>query len=83
MTNKPTTHNGWVDAQAVADHFGVSTWTVGLWRREGRIPSCKIGYRTVRYDLAAVARALATGTKKVSGRKARKPTPRRTTKRGA
>lgn len=42
----------------VADALGVSSKTVGIWTREGRIPSIRITRRAIRYRMSDVLRAL-------------------------
>jgi hypothetical protein len=36
----------------------VTVASIGLWRRAGKIPYVKLGYRTLRYDLDKVLAAL-------------------------
>lgn len=47
-------------AEQVASHYNLpSAHTVNLLRKKRKIPCFKIGYRTIRYDLAAVGVALS------------------------
>lgn len=49
-----------VTKEELCAHFNLpSVRTVGRLRRARKIPGVKMGYRTFRYDIAAVARALA------------------------
>ena len=48
-----------VDAQTVADRFGVKVVTVLAWTRQGRIPCIRPTQTTVRYSRAKVERALS------------------------
>jgi excisionase family DNA binding protein len=47
-----------VDKRTVAQFLGLSVRTVEKWTRERRIPCFRTGYRTVRYRLADIARAM-------------------------
>ena len=50
-----------VDAEAVAKHFGVAIPTINRWVREGRIPCVRASRRIVRFRLAEVEDALRQG----------------------
>lgn len=55
----PPTHSAeLVDADAVADHFGVSIEAVRRWARTGLIPSFRANQRIVRFRLSEVEAAL-------------------------
>jgi len=47
-----------VKAEVVGEHVGKSAETVLAWARSGRIPSIRLGRRTVLFCLDSVERAL-------------------------
>ncbi len=57
MTASPHPEN-WVDAQQVAQHFGVTLRTVRRWIKDGTIPAHRIGPKLLRFDLAEVDAAV-------------------------
>lgn len=46
-------------ARELARRFNVSPETVRAWGRSGRIPTLRLSRKVVRYDVAAVMKALA------------------------
>ena len=42
---------GWVNAEGLAKHFGISIPTVRRMTQSGRIPSHKVGKRLIRYNI--------------------------------
>ena len=52
---------GIVTAQELAQHLKVNMRTLQRWRAQAKIPFVKISRCQVRYDLAAVRRALGFG----------------------
>lgn len=48
-----------LSARDVADRIGVAPKTVKEWGRQGRIPTVRLGWRTVRYDWPKVKAALS------------------------
>ena len=65
MNASPST---FVDAEAVADRFGVTVPTVNRWVREGRIPYFRPTQRVVRFDLSEVEKAIAQPAQQGAGR---------------
>jgi excisionase family DNA binding protein len=47
-----------LNARQLGEKLGLSTWTVLEMARDGRLPCIRLGYRTVRFDLAEVERVL-------------------------
>lgn len=47
-----------VTTRDLASHLGVSTATIRIWTRAGRIPCLRIGQKTLRFDPSAVIAAL-------------------------
>lgn len=47
-----------VSTDELARRYAVKPATIGRWRREGRIPYLRLGYRTMRYDTQACDAAL-------------------------
>jgi excisionase family DNA binding protein len=45
--------------QDIARRYGVSTRTVDTWIQQKKIPFCRLSSRCIRFDLAAVDRALS------------------------
>lgn len=48
----------------------ITVQSIALWRRSGKIPYVKLGYRTLRYDLHKVLAALVRREVKAIGSKA-------------
>jgi excisionase family DNA binding protein len=48
----------YLDKYELAQVLGLSTRTVEKWTRERKLPHFKVGYHTVRYRLADIARAM-------------------------
>jgi excisionase family DNA binding protein len=51
--------NNLVTAREVAARFGVAVSTVRVWVRQRRIPCVRFSRKVIRFDLAAVERAVA------------------------
>ncbi len=41
-----------LNEKQAAEYLGLSPITVGIWRREGKLPHIRLGERSVRYDQA-------------------------------
>ena len=52
-----------VTADEVAEYLQVKRRTVVLWAMQRRIPSVRMGARTIRYNMEAVLNALQNGHK--------------------
>jgi len=48
-------------AEEVADRLQVRPSTIRRWAREGRIPKVRLTPKVVRYELAAVVKAMSEG----------------------
>ena len=47
--------------RVVAERLGVKPTTLRRWAREGRVPSYRVGRKTLRFDLADVFAAIREG----------------------
>jgi excisionase family DNA binding protein len=59
--NTATTDDRYVTTAELSRMLGVRVETVLIWARKGLIPHIRLGYRTIRYPLADVMRALEAG----------------------
>jgi excisionase family DNA binding protein len=56
-----------ITAEELAERLRLSADTIRLLARQGRIPSVRIGHKTIRFDLDAVARVLREPAKGKGG----------------
>lgn len=63
MTTHTPTDEDWLTAEQISQRLGVCSATIRLWGRQKRIPVLRLGYRTVRYDIVAVKKALSKKAK--------------------
>lgn len=54
-------HDDLLTREELAERLGVSPITIGLWSRQGKIPTRRFSHKVVRYSLEAVVSALEKG----------------------